>query len=166
MELAGAVKGNFHTRFSPEPSGYAHIGHAKAALLASAFAEIYEGKLSLYFDDSNPEKEKQEYVDAIRSDMKWLGIKFDDEYYASDNIPKIYEYARKLITDGKAYACSCSAETMKERGCMRKEACEHSGLRTRWRTWRYFETMLQGADGGGRGGDKVQGETWNRTTPP
>jgi glutamyl-tRNA synthetase len=125
MELPGATRGNFHTRFAPGPSGYAHIGHAKAALLASAFAEIYEGKISLYFDDSNPEVGKQEYVDAFRSDMKWLGIKFSDEYYASDNIPKIYEYAKQLLTNGNAYACSCSAEEMKEKR-MKGVACGHS----------------------------------------
>jgi glutamyl-tRNA synthetase len=125
MELEGAVKGNFHTRFSPEPSGYAHIGHAKAALLASSFAQIYEGKISLYFDDSNPEREKQEYADAIKSDMKWLGIRFDDEYYASDSIPKIYEYAKKLVSEGKAYGCSCSAEEMKEMR-MHSKSCPHS----------------------------------------
>ena len=125
MELVGAVKGSFHTRFSPEPSGYAHIGHAKSALLASTFAQIYDGKVSLYFDDSNPEKEKQEFVIAIKQDMKWLGVKFNDEYYASDNIPKIYEYARKLLVAGKAYACSCSVEVMKEMR-MHGEACKHS----------------------------------------
>lgn len=125
MELVGAVKGTFHTRFSPEPSGYAHIGHAKAALLASTFAQIYEGKTSLYFDDSNPEKEKQEYVDAIKTDLDWMGIKFDDEYYASDNIPRVYELAKKLIADGKAYACSCSPDEMKE-ARMHGKTCLHS----------------------------------------
>ena len=125
MELAGAVKGTFHTRFSPEPSGYAHIGHAKAALLASTFAGIYEGKISLYFDDSNPEREKQEYVDAFKRDMGWMGIKFDDEYYASDNIPKIYELAKRLIADGKAYACNCSPDEMKE-ARMHSKSCVHS----------------------------------------
>ena len=142
MELQGAVKGAFHTRFSPEPSGYAHIGHAKAALLASTFAQIYGGKVSLYFDDSNPEKEKQEYVDAIRSDMKWLGIGFDDEYYASDNIPKVYEYARKLLSEGKAYACSCSAEEMKGMR-MHGKACPHSRQKPA-ESSAIFEEMLAG----------------------
>ncbi len=125
MELEGAVQGKFHTRFSPEPSGYAHIGHAKAALLANAFAEIYGGKISLYFDDSNPEREKQEYVDAIKEDMKWLGIIFDNEYYASDSMPRIYDYAKTLISEGKAYACNCSSEEMKEMR-MQSKACPHS----------------------------------------
>ena len=142
MELEGAVKGNFHTRYAPGPSGYATIGHAKAALLASAFAQIYEGKLSLYFDDSNPEKEKQEYVDAIRDDLKWLGLRFDDEYYASDNIPKIYEYARKLLSEGKAYACSCTVEEMKGMR-MHSRQCPHSAQKPAENS-AIFSEMLEG----------------------
>jgi glutamyl-tRNA synthetase len=142
MELLGAVKGSFHTRFSPEPSGYAHIGHAKAVLLASTFTQIYEGKLSLYFDDSNPDKEKQEYVDAFKKDMDWMGIKFDDEYYASDNIPKIYELAKKIIAEGKAYACSCSVEEMKEMR-MHSKLCAHSNQKPQ-ECSAIFEQMLNG----------------------
>ena len=71
---------------APEPNGYMHIGHAKAAFMEREFADIYSGKLGLYFDDTNPEAEKQEFVDAFKKDLKWLGIKFDNEYYASDNI--------------------------------------------------------------------------------
>ena len=155
MELDGAVTGNFHTRYAPGPSGYATIGHAKAALLASSFAQIYQGKLSLYFDDSNPEKEKQEYVDAIRADLKWLGIKFDDEYFASDNIPAIYEYARKLIREGKAYACSCDVETMKKKR-MGKEECGHRNGDFSEEP-PHLRAHGQGADGAGRVGHKVQG---------
>jgi glutamyl-tRNA synthetase len=142
MELVGAVKGEFHTRYAPGPSGYATIGHAKAALLASTFAQMYGGKLSLYFDDSNPEKEKQEYVDAIRSDLKWLGIKFNDEYFASDNIPKIYDYARQLIRDGKAYACVCDVEEMKKKR-MGKEECGHRNTDF-LESLRIFEVMVKG----------------------
>ena len=112
--LEGAEEGNFATRFPPEPSGYLHIGHAKAAFLEQKFSDIYRGKLNLYFDDTNPEKEKQEYVDAIKEDLAWLGIRFDSEYYASDSIPKVYSYAKKLIKEGNAYACSCDHETIKK----------------------------------------------------
>ena len=114
MMLEGATEGNFATRFPPEPSGYMYLGHAKPAFLEQEFARIYSGKLFLYFDDTNPEKEKQEYVDAFKRDLDWLGIKFDKEYYASDSIEKMYEYARKLIDSGKAYACECTGRADKE----------------------------------------------------
>ena len=75
MILEGATKGNFATRFAPEPSGYMHIGHAAAAFLAQEFSKIYDGKLVLYFDDTNPEKEKHEFVDSYKKDLSWLGYK-------------------------------------------------------------------------------------------
>ena len=114
MILVGAVDGKFATRFPPEPSGYMYLGHAKPAFLEQEFARIYHGKLFLYFDDTNPEKEKQEYVDAIKRDLEWLGIKFDREYYASDSMEQMYECARKLISLGKAYACKCTVEQTKK----------------------------------------------------
>ncbi|OJI07765.1 MAG: glutamate--tRNA ligase [Candidatus Micrarchaeum sp. ARMAN-1] len=124
MILEGAVEGDFATRFPPEPNGYMHIGHAKPLFLEAAFRDIYKGKLFLYFDDTNPKKEKQEYVDAIKKDLEWLGVEFDKEYYASDSVPKTYDLCRKLIKDGNAYACSCSAEEIKK---LRFEgrACAH-----------------------------------------
>ncbi len=91
-----------------------HIGHAKPLFLEDAFRDIYKGKLFLYFDDTNPKKESQEYVDAIKGDLEWLGVKFDKEYYASDGIPKTYELGKSLIEKGMAYACSCSAEEIKK----------------------------------------------------
>ena len=140
--LEGAEEGNFVTRFPPEPSGYLHIGHAKVAFLEQKFSEVYRGKLNLYFDDTNPEKEKQEYVDAIKEDLAWLGIKFDSEYYASDSIPKVYGYAKKLILEGKAYACSCDHETIKKNRFNGVE-CEHrnSDVDTNARK---FDDMLEG----------------------
>ncbi|MDE1846395.1 MAG: glutamate--tRNA ligase, partial [Candidatus Micrarchaeota archaeon] len=122
--LDGAVEGKFAARFSPEPNGYPHIGHAKIAFMEREFTNIYKGNLALYFDDTNPEAEKQEYVDAIRSDMQWLGIKFDREYYSSDHIPQVYSNAEKLISQGNAYACSCPAELMSENREKGIE-CEH-----------------------------------------
>ena len=114
MQLEGAVAGSFATRFAPEPNGYLHIGSAKAVFLAKEFAKIYKGKLFLYFDDTNPEKETKEFVDYIKADLDWLGVKFDKEYYASDNLEKIYEYAKKLIGKNKAYVCMCKQETIKD----------------------------------------------------
>jgi glutamyl-tRNA synthetase len=124
MKLEGAEPGNFRTRFPPEPSGYMHIGHAKAAWLEREFADIYNGKIGLYFDDTNPEKEKQEYVDAFKKDLEWLGIVFDNEYYASDNIEVLYKYAEILIKMKGAYVCTCAAEKVKT---LRSEGigCEH-----------------------------------------
>ncbi|MEM0094428.1 MAG: glutamate--tRNA ligase [Candidatus Micrarchaeaceae archaeon] len=113
MVLDGATEGNFATRFPPEPNGYMHIGHAKAVFLEEAFKEIYKGKLFLYFDDTNPETERQEYVDAIKYDLSWLGIKFDKEYYASDSIEIMYKYAEEMIRKGGAYVCTCSGEQIK-----------------------------------------------------
>lgn len=110
--LDGAVKGSFATRYAPAPNGYMHIGHAKAALMAAEFARIYDGKLFLYFDDTNPEKDRQEYVDQMKRDLAWLGIKFDHEYYASDNVDKVYEAVKELIAKGRAYVCECEAEQM------------------------------------------------------
>jgi glutamyl-tRNA synthetase len=124
MVLEGAVEGDFATRFPPEPNGYLHIGHAKPLFLEAAFRDIYKGKLFLYFDDTNPKKEKQEYVDAIKGDLEWLGVAFDKEYYASDNIPKTYELGKKLIKEKRAYACSCSAEEIK-RLRFEGKACVH-----------------------------------------
>ncbi len=124
MELPGAAKGMFVTRFPPEPSGYMHLGHAKPAWLEREFADIYEGKVGLYFDDSNPENEKQEYVDAFKEDLEWLGIKFDREYYASDSIEELYRHAEELISKGGAYVCTCSPARIKELR-LRGEGCQH-----------------------------------------
>ena len=126
MTLEGVEQGEFVTRFPPEPSGYMHIGHAKALFLESEFKRIYNGKLWLYFDDTNAEKEKQEFVDAFKVDLKWLGVSFDREYYASDNIETMYRYAEQLIDVGGAYACTCDGEKVKDLRS-RGIACEHKG---------------------------------------
>lgn len=129
MELEGAAEGKFATRFPPAPNGYMHIGHAKAAFMEREFADIYSGNLWLYFDDTNPEMDAQEFVDAFKKDLEWLGIGFDKEYYASDNIEKLYEYAVSLIKSGHAYVCLCDPKTMKEN---RKEGseCKHRTQKT------------------------------------
>lgn len=114
FSVPGAQKGNFITRFPPEPGGYMHIGHAKPAFIEDELCKAYEGKLMLYFDDTNAENEKQEFVDAFKDDLKWLGIKFDAEYYASDNLPILYGYAVEIIKKGKAYICMCDGDTVKE----------------------------------------------------
>ncbi|MGC8710020.1 MAG: glutamate--tRNA ligase [Candidatus Micrarchaeia archaeon] len=142
FELPGAKVGEFATRFPPEPSGYMHIGHAKVAYLEQEFTKIYNGKFFLYFDDTNPEKEKQEYVDQFKIDLEWLGMSFDKEYYASDNVPKIYEYAKELIKSGKAYVCTCEQDIIK-RNRFNGIACIHRDHSIEENLY-LFEDMLNG----------------------
>jgi glutaminyl-tRNA synthetase len=107
----GKNDGRVHTRFPPEPNGYLHIGHAKSICLNFGLAKKYGGKTNLRFDDTNPVKEEQEYVDSIKEDVRWLGFDWDDrEFYASDYFETIYEYAVKLIRKGLAYVCDLTAE--------------------------------------------------------
>ncbi|MGA2755697.1 MAG: glutamine--tRNA ligase/YqeY domain fusion protein [Terracidiphilus sp.] len=107
------------TRFPPEPNGYLHIGHAKSICLNFGLADEFGGKTNLRFDDTNPEKEEQEYVDSILKDVRWLGFEWDGLYYASDYFDQLHEWAIKLIKDGKAYVDDLSAEeTRKHRGTL------------------------------------------------
>lgn len=104
-----------HTRFPPEPNGYLHIGHAKSICLNFGLAEEYGGKFNLRFDDTNPTKEEQEYVDSIIDDVRWLGGEWDDRlFFASDYFDQLYEWATKLVRDGKAYVCDLNADQMRE----------------------------------------------------
>ena len=103
------------TRFPPEPNGYLHIGHAKSILLNYGLAQKYHGKFNMRFDDTNPTKEKVEFVESIKADIKWLGADWEDRlYFASDYFGKMYEYAIKLIKKGKAYVCDLSPEEIRE----------------------------------------------------
>lgn len=107
--------GRIHTRFPPEPNGYLHIGHAKSICLNFGLANDYNGLCNLRFDDTNPTKEEQEYVDSIKEDVRWLGFDWGDrEYYASDYFDTLYEYAVRLINKGKAYIDSLTAEQIRE----------------------------------------------------
>lgn len=104
-----------HTRFPPEPNGYLHIGHAKSIVLNFSLAEKYGGFCNLRFDDTNPSKEEEEYVQSIKEDIKWLGFDWEDrEYYASDYFEQLYEWAIKLIKDGKAYVCDLPSDKARE----------------------------------------------------
>lgn len=107
--------GRVHTRFPPEPNGYLHIGHAKAICLNFGIAQEFNGLCNLRFDDTNPSKEETEYVESIKEDVRWLGFSWDDrEFYASDYFDQLYEWAIKLIKDGKAYVCDLTAEETRE----------------------------------------------------
>ncbi len=111
--------GRVQTRFPPEPNGYLHIGHAKAICIDFGYADEFGGHTNLRFDDTNPEKEDVEYVESIKADVQWLGFHWDGLYYASDYFEQLYEWAIKLIKDGKAYVDDLSAEEIrKHRGTL------------------------------------------------
>jgi len=111
---SGAIKG-IVTRFPPEPNGYLHIGHAKSICLNFGLAKKYNGKCNLRFDDTNPVKEDVEYVDSIKEDIHWLGFDWENrEYFASDYFEQLYEWAVKMIKDGKAYVCHMTADEISE----------------------------------------------------
>jgi glutaminyl-tRNA synthetase len=113
------------TRFPPEPNGYLHIGHAKSIILNFELADAFKGKTNLRFDDTNPVKEDTEYVESIKEDVKWLGYKWDDLFFASDYFDEMYDRAVLLIKKGKAYVCDLTAEQMKEyRGTLREPGKE------------------------------------------
>ncbi len=114
-DLAEGVYDHVHTRFPPEPNGFLHIGHAKSILLNYGLAKEYNGKFNMRFDDTNPTKEKAEFMDSIIEDVKWLGADYEDRlFHASDYFDEMYEDAIKLIKKGKAYVSELSAEEMRE----------------------------------------------------
>ncbi|NYZ74127.1 glutamate--tRNA ligase [Candidatus Micrarchaeota archaeon] len=122
LEIDGAEMGKVVVRYPPEPNGWPHIGHAKAFCLSWAIATRYKGKILLRWDDTNPEAEKAEFTDAIRNGIKWLGLHWDKEEYCSDHIPEMYRLCEKLISQGDAYACSCSQDEI-SKGREEKKRC-------------------------------------------
>ena len=132
-DLAEGKYNKIVTRFPPEPNGYLHIGHAKSILLNSGLAEEYGGIFHLRFDDTNPMKEKSEFVESILEDVRWICGDLDSEqvYYASDYFDKMYECAVKLIQKGKAFVCDLSAEQMREYRGTLTEAGKNSPYRER-----------------------------------
>ena len=113
-DLAAGVKSRVQTRFPPEPNGYLHIGHAKALCIDFSTAEKYNGICNLRFDDTNHSREDVEYIDAIKEDIKWLGFRWENVFFASDYFDFVYECAIKLIRDGKAYVDDLSADEIRE----------------------------------------------------
>src|SRR6478609_2389881 len=107
---AGKYPDGIQTRFPPEPNGYLHIGHAKSICLNFGLARKYGGKCNLRFDDTNPTKEEQEYVDSIMDDVRWLGFEWDALFYASDYFGQLYDWAVQLVKDGKAYVCDLTGD--------------------------------------------------------
>ena len=150
-DLAEGKVSAVQTRFPPEPNGYLHIGHAKSMFVNFGTALKYGGKCNLFFDDTNPSKEKTEFVDAIRADIRWLGYEWAKECYASDFFDTIYEYAEQLILDGKAFVCDLSAEEIKNTRGTLTEPGQESPYRNRSveENLRLFREMRDGkyADG-------------------
>lgn len=151
-DLSEGTYDTVNTRFPPEPNGYLHIGHAKSILLNSGLAEQYGGKFNLRFDDTNPTKEKSEFVDSIKEDVRWLGADFEDRlFFASDYFEQMYEGAVKLIKKGKAYVSDLSAEQMREyRGTLTEPGINDPNRdRSVEENLRLFEEMKEGkyADG-------------------
>ncbi|MCQ2522223.1 MAG: glutamine--tRNA ligase/YqeY domain fusion protein [Lachnospiraceae bacterium] len=146
-DLAEGVYTTVHTRFPPEPNGYLHIGHAKSILLNYGLAKKYGGKFNMRFDDTNPMKERTEFVKAIEADIAWLGADWEDRlYFASDYFGKMYEGAIKLIKKGKAYVSDLSAEEIREyRGTLTEPGKEDpSANRSIEENLALFESMKNG----------------------
>ena len=151
-DLAEGVYDTVHTRFPPEPNGYLHIGHAKSILLNYGLAQQYHGKFNMRFDDTNPTKEKTEFVESILADIKWLGADWEDRlFFASDYFGQMYEAAVKLIRKGKAYVSDLSAEQIREyRGTLTEPGKEDpSSGRSVEENLRLFEEMKDGVYGDG-----------------
>lgn len=146
-DLAEGVYDCVHTRFPPEPNGYLHIGHAKSILLNYGLAQKYNGKFNMRFDDTNPTKEKEEFVESIKEDIQWLGADWEDRlYFASDYFQQMYEAALKLIDKGKAYVCDLSSEEIREYRGTLKEPGKESPFRNRsvQENRKLFQEMKEG----------------------
>ncbi len=142
LRLEKAVVGKVVTRFLPEPNGLLHVGHAKAAWLSRQAADDWDGRCLLRFDDTNPEKEEQAFVDAIKADVEWLGLKFDAaESYTSDLMPQLYKYAEKLVAEGHAFVCTCAVETVRANREAKKEcACRGKDASANLDDWQKMKT--------------------------
>ena len=128
----GRFENRVNTRFPPEPNGYLHIGHAKSILLNYGTAQKYNGKFNLRFDDTNPVKEEEEYVQSIIADVKWLGADWEDRLlFASDYFQQMYDYAVDLVRKGKAYVCDLNADEIRETRGTLTEAGKESPYRNR-----------------------------------
>ena len=152
------------TRFPPEPNGYLHLGHAKSIVLNFELADEFKGKTNLRFDDTNPIKEDTEYVESIKDDVRWLGFKWDELYFASNYFEKMYDRANLLIKKGKAYVCDLTPEEMKEYRGTLTESGKESPYRNRSveENLNLFEKMK---DGDFKDGEKVLRAKINMDSP-
>jgi len=146
-ELKDAIQGNVITRFPPEPNGYPHIGHAKAAIINSEYAKMYDGKFILRMDDTNPEAERMEYHAAIKVGLEWLGIEFDTVKSTSDDMELFYEKAIELINFGKAYICTCKRENISKNRRERKECkCSKDDIEKNNKNWKKMQEKFKPGD--------------------
>ncbi len=144
--LDGAIQGKVITRFPPEPNGYPHIGHAKAAIINAEYAKMYGGKCILRMDDTNPEAERMEYHAAIKVGLDWLGVEFDIIKNTSDDMEIFYEKGIELINSGKAYICTCKRETISKNRKERKACkCSFEDIKKNNQSWeKMFEKFKPG----------------------
>jgi glutamyl-tRNA synthetase len=162
LDIPGAEQGKVVVRYPPEPNGWPHIGHAKAFCLSWSIAKKYGGKIMLRWDDTNPEAEKAEYLDAIRSGIKWLQIDYDEEKYCSDYIPQMYELCAKLISQGDAYFCKCRQEDVsKGREDMARCTCFGQSPDAHLSEW---NKMLNGTTPEGGGTIRLKGDMASQNT--
>ncbi|MFA5559676.1 MAG: glutamate--tRNA ligase family protein, partial [Methanofastidiosum sp.] len=143
--LEGAVMGEVVTRLPPEPNGYPHIGHGMSFYFNYYYAKKYDGKVILRFDDTNPKKEKLEYYDAIKQDLKWLKITWNEERNMSDDMQLYYKYALDLINMGKAYVCNCDSEYISKLRYDSKDCpCISNSVQDNLSLWKEMETAEEG----------------------
>jgi len=146
-ELKDAVYGKIISRFPPEPNGYPHIGHAKAAIINSEYAKMYGGKFILRMDDTNPEAERMEYHAAIKVGLEWLGIKFDVIKNTSDDMEIFYEKGTELINSGKAYVCTCKREDISKNRRERKACkCSMEDIDKNYKNWEKMNNKFKPGD--------------------
>jgi len=146
-KLEGAEQGKVVTRFPPEPNGYPHIGHAKAAIINSEYAKMYGGKFILRMDDTNPEAERMEYHAAIKVGLEWVGIKFDTVKSTSDDMEVFYEKGIELINSGKAYVCTCKRENISKNRKERKDCkCSMGDLDKNNKNWEKMKGKFKPGD--------------------
>ncbi|MFB5635033.1 MAG: glutamate--tRNA ligase [Nitrosopumilus sp.] len=146
-ELKDAEQGKVITRFPPEPNGYPHIGHAKAAIINSEYAKMYDGKFILRMDDTNPEAERMEYHAAIKVGLEWLGIEFDTVKNTSDDMEIFYEKGIELINSGKAYVCTCKREDISKNRRERKACkCSTENIEKNYKNWQKMNEKFKPGD--------------------
>ncbi|QLH04162.1 glutamate--tRNA ligase [Nitrosopumilus oxyclinae] len=146
-ELKDAEQGKVITRFPPEPNGYPHIGHAKAAIINSEYAKMYGGKFILRMDDTNPEAERMEYHAAIKVGLEWLGIEFDKVKNTSDDMELFYEKGIELIKLGKAYVCTCKREDISKNRRERKACkCSREDIEKNNKNWKKMNNKFKPGD--------------------
>jgi len=162
LDVSGAEMGKVVVRFPPEPNGWPHIGHAKAFCLSWTIAKKYNGKAILRWDDTNPEAEKAEFLDAIRDGIKWLELDWDEEKYCSDYLPQMYELCERLLSKGDGYACACTQNQISEsREKMKRCACGSKKPADSLKDWK---KMLDGSVAEGSMTIRLKGDMASQNT--